>query len=258
MKGLNISNTERVLTITINSTDITALCSLLQNAESDREVDFIRLTSESGDFSVGARIETLSAYDEKEARAYAVLGQKLIKTIRNLKKVVIAEVDGDAFGAGFEVALACDFIFATSRSRFGFPEINLGIVPAFGGSQLAARKTYETFAKYLLFTGEPVNSAELYSKGVINSVFADTASMKTHVDDLCKRLGAKSIFMMGLAKETLNNGIEMDFDKALLLEQNSFAFSFACEDKKEGMGAFIEKRKPQFKNRWEDLTFGDD
>lgn len=258
MKGLEIVTADRTLNITADECELGSLCRILVNAENDRNIDFIRIKGVNGRFNVGARLEELAAYDQKEARAYAEAGQKLIKTLRNLKKAVIAEVDGEALGAGFELVLACDFIFATEKSRFAFPEVNFGILPAFGTPQLAARKTYETFAKYLLFTGEAVDAAELYNKGIINAVFSDAAAMKDHIDALCRKLSTKSIFIMGLAKETLNNGIEMDFDKALLLEQNAFAFSFACEDKKEGMGAFIEKRKPDFKNRWENLNFGDE
>lgn len=258
MNGLKLFTAERALRVTVEGCDPSVLCSVLRDAENDRNTDFIRLRGEGGRFAVGSAVSKLAEYDEKEARAYAEAGQKLIKTIRSLKKPVIAEVDGEAFGAGFEIVLACDFIFASQGSKFGFPEVNLGIVPAFGGSQLAARKVYETFAKYLLFTGEAVSAAELYNKGIANAVFTDSDAMDRHVDELCRRLSAKSVFIMGLAKETLNNGLEMDFDKALLLEQNAFAFSFSCEDKKEGMGAFIEKRKPEFKNRWEDLNFGDD
>ncbi len=256
--GSSVSGRAAVITLHKKCTDPQALCRVLEEAEADRNIDFIRLRGTDGSFSIGRAVSGLGSFGEKEARAYAERGQRLVKTMRSLKKLIIAEVDGEAFGPGFEIALASDLIFATSSSRFAFPEVNLGIIPGFGGTQLAARKVYETFAKYLVFTGDSAAAEELHAKGILNAVFADAASMHAHVDALCGRLSEKSSFILGLAKETVNSGIEMDFDKALLFEQNAFTFSFSCEDKREGMGAFIEKRKPVFKNRWEDLRFEED
>ncbi|WP_460214917.1 enoyl-CoA hydratase/isomerase family protein [Geovibrio sp. ADMFC3] len=256
--GLEISGKSAVITLEKRCFDPLILCRVLEDAEADRNIDFVRLRGKDGSFTMGRAVSDLGSFGEKEARVYAERGQRLIKTIRRLKKLVIAEIDGEAFGAGFETALACDLIFAVSSSKFAFPEVNLGIIPGFGGTQLASRKVYETFAKYLVFTGEAVSAEELYAKGIVNAVFSDASSMYEHVDSLCMKLSGKSTFILGLAKETVNNGLEMDFDKALLFEQNAFTFSFSCEDKREGMGAFIEKRKPVFKNRWEDLRFEDE
>ncbi|MGE4496249.1 MAG: enoyl-CoA hydratase/isomerase family protein [Deferribacterales bacterium] len=251
----SVSGRAAIITLHKKCTDPQALCRVLEEAEADRNVDFIRLKGTDGSFSIGRSVSELGSFGEKEARVYAERGQRLVKTMRGLKKLIIAEVDGEAFGPGFEIALASDLIFATSSSKFAFPEVNLGIIPGFGGTQLAARKVYETFVKYLVFTGDAVTAEEMYAKGIINAVFADAALMYSHVDSLCANLSEKSNFILGLAKETVNSGIEMDFDKALLFEQNAFTFSFSCEDKREGMGAFIEKRKPVFRNRWEDLRF---
>jgi enoyl-CoA hydratase len=231
------------------------IADVLENIERDRRVDFVRIKSTDGRFCLGRTLEDLSLYTEKEARIYAEKGQRLVRTMRGLKKLIFAEVDGEAFGSGFELAIACDMIFATERSRFSFPEVNVGVIPGFGGTQLAARKVYETFVKYLLFTGDEVSADVMEQKGIVNAVFADAETMHSHTDTLCAKLSERSVFTMGLAKETVNAGIEMDFDKALLLEQNAFTFSFSCEDKREGMGAFIEKRPPKFTNRWEDMYF---
>ncbi|QAR32303.1 enoyl-CoA hydratase/isomerase family protein [Geovibrio thiophilus] len=253
--SISVSGRSALILLEKKCTDPQALCRVLEDAEADRGIDFIRLRGADGSFTIGRAVSELQTFGEKEARVYAERGQRLVKTMRGLKKLIIAEIDGEAFGPGFEIALACDIIFATASSRFAFPEVNLGVIPGFGGTQLAARRVYETFVKYLVFTGDSVTAEELYAKGIANAVFADGASMNAHTDALCARLSEKSSFILGLAKETLNSGIEMDFDKALLFEQNAFTFSFSCEDKREGMGAFIEKRKPMFKNRWEDLRF---
>lgn len=257
MKNFNTRLSGRSLIVELKKScfEPLALVKLLEESEKDRTIDFIRLRASEGYFSLGRELVELQPFGEKEARVYAERGQTLVKCIRNLKKLVIAEVDGEAFGGGFEIALACDLIFASENARFGFPEVNYGVIPGFGGTQLASRKVYETFVKYLIFTGEAVSACKLEQKGIINKVFAEERQMYEHVDALCMNLAEKSVFSLGLAKETINNGLEMDLDKALLFEQNAFTFSFSCEDKKEGMGAFIEKRKPDFKNRWEDFLF---
>ncbi|KAA0258584.1 enoyl-CoA hydratase/isomerase family protein [Deferribacter autotrophicus] len=226
---------------------------IINEFENDIEVDLITFSSETDSFCKGVNIEELVNYNEAESKIFSFLGQRLIKRMRNLKKIIISLVNGNALGAGFEIVLASDVIFATKRSMFGFPETNFGIIPGFGGTQLMSRKIYETFTKYLVFTGEKVTADNLFEKGIITKLFDNNDEMTNFFEEFAEKLKQRSVFAIGLAKEVINNGIEIDLEKALLLEQNAFTVAFASNDKREGMSAFIEKRKPKFTDRWEEF-----
>lgn len=228
----------------------------LNEAEGLKDADLVIIDSaHEGVFSRGHNIERLDGLDHVEAKNYNLCGQKIVKMIRSMKKPVMVLVDGECFGPGFELVLACDMVFASKRSRFGFPETEFGFMPGFGGTQLAFRKIYESFVKFLVFTGETVAPDELFDKGVVSRIFADKETMKQQADEFAELISKRSSFAIGLAKETINSTIDMDFDKGLLLEQNAFTFSFSTFDKNEGTKAFIEKREAKFKDRWEDYRF---
>ncbi|MGA1845651.1 enoyl-CoA hydratase/isomerase family protein [Deferribacter abyssi] len=229
------------------------LYQIISELEDDINIDVIAFSSDINSFCEGVSIEELINYNEAESKIFSFLGQRLIKRMRNLKKIIVSLIDGNVLGAGFELVLASDVIFATKRSLFGFPETNYGIIPGFGGTQLMSRKIYETFTKYLVFTGEKVTAKNLYEKGIITKLFDNKDEMIKSFDEFVEKLKERSVFAIGLAKEVINNGIEIDIDKALLLEQNAFTVAFASNDKKEGMSAFIEKRKPNFTDRWEEF-----
>ncbi|ADD69683.1 Enoyl-CoA hydratase/isomerase [Denitrovibrio acetiphilus DSM 12809] len=232
------------------------LFSALTEAEGDREADLVIIRSgQDGVFSGGHNINKLNGLDHVEAKHYNLRGQRIIKLIRSMKKPVLALVDGDCFGPAFELILSCDMVFATERSRFAFPETEHGFMPGFGGTQLASRKIYETFVKYLVFTGDSVSPEELFEKGIVTKVFTDHSDMDIKASEFAELISKRSSFAIGLAKETINNTVDMDFDKGLLLEQNAFTFSFSTHDKHEGTKAFGEKREPEFKDRWEDYRF---
>lgn len=230
--------------------------SALDKAESDKDVNIVVIKSAvEGVFSKGHDIARLEKMDHIEIKQYNLRGQRLVRMLRGMKKPVLAMVDGDCFGPAFEIILACDMVFATKRSRFGFNETAYGFIPGFGGTQLASRKIYETFVKYLVFTGEPVSAMELFNKGMISKVSDDREELTNYAIETARLLARRSSFAMGLAKETINNTVDMDFSKGLLLEQNAFTFSFSTFDKTEGTNAFLEKREPQFRDRWEDYRF---
>ncbi|PLX70791.1 MAG: enoyl-CoA hydratase [Denitrovibrio sp.] len=233
-----------------------SLYEALFEAEGLKDTDMVIIKSgQAGVFSKGHNIEKLEGMDHIETRHYNLRGQRIIKLIRSMKKPVMMLVDGDCFGPGFELALACDMVFATEGSRFAFPETEFGFMPGFGGTQLASKKIYESFVKYMVFTGDSVTPSELFEKGIISKVFADNILMEQKADEFALMISKRSSFAIGLAKETINNTCSMDFDKGLLLEQNAFTFSFSTYDKNEGTKAFIEKREADFKDRWEDYRF---
>ena len=229
------------------------ILNILKVAEKDKNVDIIVIKSELNYFSKGAPIKELLKYSETEAKIYSKLGQSIVKKIRDIKKPVIACVEGEALGGSFEIVLACDLILATKDARFGFNEVNFGIIPGFGGFMLVAKKVHETLSKYLIFTGENVSVSELMRFGIFADVYEDSAALENGLTKTLGKIKDKSMFAIGLSKETINNGLEMSFEQALLLEQNAFTVAFSSNDKKEGMTAFIEKRSPSFKDRWEDF-----
>jgi enoyl-CoA hydratase len=233
-----------------------SLLDALSEGEGLRDADIIVIESgQDGVFSRGHNIAKLEKLDHIEAKNYNLRGQRIISTIRGMKKPVLMLVDGDCFGPAFELGLACDMLFATAHSRFGFPETEFGFMPGFGGTQLASRKIYESFVKYLVFTGDSVTPEELFEKGMVTKIFTDKAVMDEKAEEFCGLIATRSSFAIGLAKETINNTVDMDFDKGLLIEQNAFTFCFTTYDKSEGMKAFIEKREAEFKDRWEDYRF---
>ena len=248
--SLDNLQTKNSLTIEMLENIKTAINTL----EKNKNTDIIWLKSTiNGYFSSGYNLEYIGGLNEPEAKFYSHKGSDIIKTIKNCKKIVCCSINGKALGGGFEIALACDLIFATRDSEFGFPEVNYGIIPGFGGTQLLNRKLYETFSKYLIFTGNLVTAQELYEKGILNEIFEKDSESCSQISKLAELVKKRSKFAIGLAKETINNGLEMPLEQALKFEQNAFMASFASNDKKEGMTAFREKRTPVFKDRWEDF-----
>ncbi|MGB9731213.1 enoyl-CoA hydratase/isomerase family protein [Calditerrivibrio nitroreducens] len=255
--GTEINSQEKALYITfsgiyLTKNNIVEIINLIESVENDKNINHIIFSSASKDFCLGHDIKSLLGYDETEAKIYASLGQELIKKIRESRKIIISALAGKTLGPGFEIAIASDLVFATKDTTFGFPETDYGIIPAFGGTALASRKIHENFVKYLTITGVEIGVDELFCRGIISKIFKSKDEMFGHICDVVKNLNKKSMFTLGLAKETINNGIEIDIDRALLLKQNAFSVAFSSYDKKEGMLAFIEKREPKFKNRWED------
>lgn len=236
----------------LTKNNISEMINQMESVENDKNINHIIFSSTSKDFCLGHDIKSLLGYDETEAKIYSSLGQELIKKIREIRKIIISALTGKTLGPGFEIAIASDLVFATDDTTFGFPETDYGIIPAFGGTVLASRKIHENFVKYLTITGVQIGVDELFCRGIISKIFKSKDEMFDHIGEVVKNLNKKSMFALGLAKETINNGIELDIDRALLLEQNAFSVAFSSYDKREGMLAFIEKREPKFKNRWED------
>jgi enoyl-CoA hydratase len=159
---------------------------------------------------------------------------------------VIAAVNGYALGGGLEVALACDIIYASDRARLGFPEVTLGIHPGFGGTQRTGKILGLAKAKELIFTGRTVSAQEAFEMGLVNKVVAHEKLME-EVLGLAAQIKANGPIAVSLAKELINRSLFVDINSGLLLEAESFGICFATKDQKEGMTAFLEKRRPVFK-----------
>ena len=199
-------------------------------------------------FIAGADIKYMQGLGVLEARRWGELGHACGNLLETMPKPTIAAINGYALGGGCELALACDLRLASSNARIGQPEIDLGILPGWGGSVRLARTTTLGFAKALILTGRPVDAAEALQHGLVNAVY-EPEELREQTLDLCRGLEAKSPVALAYAKEAVNLALQGPHRANLESEARLFAMLFASEDQKEGMAAFTEKRPPEFTGR---------
>jgi enoyl-CoA hydratase len=199
-------------------------------------------------FIAGADIKYMQSLGVLEARRWGDLGHACGALLETMPKPTIAAVNGVALGGGCELALACDLRLASSTARLGQPEINLGVLPGWGGSVRLARTTTLGFAKELIFTGRPVAAAEALEHGLVNAVY-EPDELRERTLELCGGLEAKSAVALAYAKEAVNLSLQGPHRTNLESEARLFALLFGSEDQKEGMAAFVEKRPPEFTGR---------
>jgi enoyl-CoA hydratase len=199
-------------------------------------------------FVAGADIAFMQKLTALEAREFALLGQAVFNRIENLPLPVIAAVNGFALGGGCELAMACDMRFAAENARFGQPEVGLGVPPGFAGTQRLPRLVGKGRAKELLFSGEMIDAQEAYRIGLVNRVCPAAGLMET-VKALARKIASKGQVAVRLTKSAVNQGMEMDTERAMAYEAEVFALAFATADQREGMTAFLEKRPPNFKGK---------
>jgi len=218
----------------------------------DPDVRAVILTG-AGDkaFSAGADLkggiftpETDSVQGAKLAR----LGQEFTEMIERYEKPVIAAVNGLALGGGWEIALACDVIVASENAQFAQSEINIGLIPGWGGTQRLPRLIGRNKAKELMFTGDRLTAKEAERIGVVSRV-VPASQLQEAALELARKLASKSPIMLRLVKQAVNRGIEMDLKSGLVEEANAFRVCFTTQDFKEGLTAFAEKRQPRFVGR---------
>jgi enoyl-CoA hydratase len=206
------------------------------------------LTGEGRAFAAGADIEEMRGFTPTQAEAFSRLGHRVFAALEELPIPTIAAVNGYALGGGCELACACDWIYASEKARFGQPEVNLGIIPGFGGTSRLARRVGLGWAKELVLTGEPIKADLAERVGLANRVFPPEELVDAAVRT-GETIAAKGPLAVSQAKRVLQEGQDADPRVAHTLEQNAFAFVFSTEDRAEGMGAFLEKRDPAFKRR---------
>lgn len=197
-------------------------------------------------FVAGADITELAAFNALQAKVFAQKGQNIISKLQSLSIPVIAAVNGFALGGGSEMALACDFIYASENAMFGLPEITLGIIPGFGGTQRLPRLIGANMAKEMIFTGKMLPAAEAREIGIVNKVVA-LENLMADVMKTAKSIAAKGKVSLRAAKQAVNRGLNVDLATGLDIECDAFSICMASEDSKEGTSAFLEKRKPEFK-----------
>lgn len=193
-------------------------------------------------FVAGADIKEMYNFSAKEAREFGMKASVPFFKLTNMRQVTIAAVNGFALGGGNEIAMSCDIRVASDNAVFGQPECGLGIIPGFGGTQKLARLVGMGRAKEIIFTCENINAEEAYRIGLVNKVVAKEDLMST-CKEMAKTIISKGSYAVSVAKAAINNGYDMDIKNAVEMEANLFGVVNATHDKKEGMGAFIERRK---------------
>ena len=196
-------------------------------------------------FAAGGDIGHLATLDADGAREFALLAQRVIDRVEEFPKPVIAAINGYALGGGCELAMGCDLRIAADTARFGQPEVKLGIIPGFAGTQRLARLVGKGKAKELVFTGEMIGAEEACRIGLVNRVVpGDQLLAETHA--LALQISARSASAIKLAKDAIDNGLEMDFARGSRYEADLFALCFTTSDCREGIRAFLEKRPARF------------
>ena len=197
-------------------------------------------------FVAGADIKYMSSLSVLDARAWGGLGHSCALLLETMRKPTIAAINGFALGGGCELALACDLRYAATTAKLGQPEINLGIIPGWGGTQRLARVCGLGVAKELILTGRLVDAEEALRIGLVNGVHDPVLDLAREVAEL---LASKSALALAYAKEAANLALQGAHDASLTQEASFFAMLFSTEDAKEGLAAFAEKRDPVFKGR---------
>jgi len=201
----------------------------------------------SGDkaFIAGADIKEMAGFTNEEFLQFIDLGQKITLNMEHSKIIFIAAVNGFALGGGFEMALACDLIYASTDARFGLPEVKLGIISGFGGTQRLSRLIGKNKASELIYTGKIISGDEAFRLGIVNRL-VNSVELKSSVIELSSLIIKNSPLALKQAKKSINYGFNISITEALELEKQICSFCFASHDKNEGINAFIEKRIPNF------------
>jgi enoyl-CoA hydratase len=221
----------------------------IKRLEDNKEVKVIVVTG-AGDkaFVAGADIAAMKQMSASDAEEFASQGHRCMAEIENCTKPVIAAVNGFALGGGTELALACDFVYASESAKFGLPEVKLGIFPGFGGTQRLPRIIGAARARELIFSGRVISAKDAYEYGFVNKV-VPPGDLMNEVMNVAKEIAANGLVAIGFAKHATNVGGGKEFDKGLELERENFHKCFKTDDRVEGMAAFLEKRKPNFKGK---------
>jgi enoyl-CoA hydratase len=197
-------------------------------------------------FAAGADIAELAGLSPEQARVLSLNGQRVGRVIEEAPFPVIAAVNGFALGGGCELALACDFIYASERARFGQPEVGLGLVPGFGGTQRLARRVGVGRARELVYTGAVIGAEQAKAIGLVNEVVPH-AELLTRVKELGRTIAGKAPLAIAACKRLVLRGADIDLTAACELETETFGALFATHDAREGTAAFMAKRAPAFR-----------
>ena len=231
-KALNALNSAVLdeLDATIDGVDLDAVRCLILTGAGEKS------------FVAGADIAEMSTLTKEEGEAFGKKGNDIFRKIETLPIPVIAAVNGFALGGGCEISMSCDIRICSDNAVFGQPEVGLGITPGFGGTQRLARLVGPGMAKQMIYTARNIKADEAYRIGLANKVVPQEELLDT-CKAMAKKIMSKGSYAVSLAKQAINTGMDTDLASGLTLEANLFGLSFSTDDKKEGMTAFLEKRK---------------
>jgi len=232
----------------LNKTVLEELFDAFTRIDEDADVRAVILTGEGRSFVAGADIAQMSSLTVAEGRAFGAYGQKVMNFMEKIEKQIIAAVNGFALGGGCELSMACDFRIASSKAKFGQPEVGLGITPGFGGTQRLSKLVGKGMAKYMILTAVTINAEEALRIGLVEKVVEPEALMAT-CEEIAQTIASKAPIAVGMSKTCINKGDHLDLFSGSALEAEAFGGCFGTEDQKEGMRAFLEKRAAEFKNR---------
>ncbi|RKX24709.1 MAG: crotonase [Candidatus Zixiibacteriota bacterium] len=255
LKNLHVEKRETTLVITIsrekalNALNKETVAELQQVFDSHQDDDSIRAVVITGAgpkaFVAGADIAEMSALDAAGGTELSAGGLALTMTIQTFPKPVIAAINGFALGGGCELAMACDIRLASEKARLGQPEVNLGVIPGYGGTQRLSRLVGRGKAMQLVLTGEMIDAAEAHRIGLVDEVFPPEQLIDKALE-MAKVIATKGPLAVAAAKGCINRGLDVDLSAGCDIEKNAFGGLFDTSDQTEGMKAFMEKRKAEF------------
>jgi len=230
----------------LNSSLLGDLDNAIDEIREDSDIHIVILTGVGKSFVAGADIGEMKDMDIHEARIFAEKGTKIFRKVETMDKPVIGAINGFALGGGCELAMCCDIRIASDKAKFGQPEVGLGIIPGFAGTQRLSRIVGVGKAKELIYTSDIINGEEAYRIGLANKIVPHDKLMDETID-MAKKIGSQGQLAVRFAKAAINRGIEADIETGTAIESDLFGLCFATEDQKEGMAAFLEKRSPDYK-----------
>jgi len=254
---INVADDGPVRVVTINRPDalnalnaqvVAELTAVVEATATESDVRGLLLTGSGKAFVAGADIAAMATMAPEEALNFAGRGHALGEMLGNLPIPTLAAVNGFALGGGCELALACDFIYASEKAKFGQPEVNLGVIPGFGGTQRLLRRVGQARALELCMTGAMIRADEALRIGLVNRVLPPEGLLDASKETL-KTIADKGPLAVAKVKQVILDGASMPLDEACDLEQQAFAQLFATADQKEGMAAFLAKRPAKFERR---------
>lgn len=255
-ENLLVDVTDRIATVTINrpkmmnalnTATMRELDALLSEIAGGKDVGVVLLTG-AGEkaFVAGADVSEMRHFTPLQVLEFSRLGHEVLEKIERLPQPVIGVINGYALGGGCELAMACDMLVASDKAKFAQPEVNLGIIPGWGGTQRLPRLVGRNIAKEIVLTGEMIPAQRAYEIGLVNRVVPRAALMET-ARGIANTILGKGPLALQTAKSVMNRGLDADLSAACALEEKAFAVMFATADGVEGISAFLEKRKAAFR-----------
>ena len=233
----------------LNSGVLSELDAILDQIEKREDLYVVVITGAGRSFVAGADISEMSNYSSAEAKAFSTNGNNVFLRLTRFPRPVIGAINGFALGGGCELAMACDIRIASEKAKFGMPEVGLGIIPGFGGTQRLARMVGMSTAMELVLTSRTIGADEALRIGLVNHVYP-AEEMLDKAMELAQEIASKPQISVRQAKQAIRIGTQIDMSSAIPLESEAFGLCFSTEDQKDAMAAFLRKEKlASFKNR---------